>query len=215
LVLSLEAFVIEYIIPENPDDRILQKASAVLKDGKLLAFPTDTNWIAVCDPFTKKGVEKLYSLKNEGKLKHYSILCDSLSRASDIAVVHNSAFRLLKKKVPGHYTFIFEAKKKITKAVQSSKTDHEVGIRFPPNILVNRLIEMHDGILMGTQLDHTFFDLEEGAEIYGYQVEELASDRIEMILDPGETEFVGSSTIIDLKEDGHPELIREGVGEWP
>lgn len=207
--------MIEYIIPENPDDRILQKASTVLKDGKLLAFPTDTNWIAVCDPFTKKGVEKLYSLKNEGKLKHYSILCDSLSRASDIAVIHNSAFRLLRKKVPGHYTFIFEAKKKITKAVQSAKTDHEVGIRFPPSILVNRLIEMHDGILMGTQLDHTFFDLEEDAEIYGYQVEELASDRIEMILDPGETQFVGSSTIIDLKEDGHPELIREGVGEWP
>ena len=207
--------MIEYIIPENPDDRILRKASDFLKEGKLVAFPTDTNWIAVCDPFTKKGVEKLYSLKNEGKLKHYSILCDYLSRASDIAVIHNSAFRLLKKKVPGYYTFIFEAKKKITKAVQSSKTDHEVGIRFPPGILVNKLIEAHDGILMGTQLDHDFFNIEEHAEIYGYQVEEMVGGKIELILDPGETHFVGSSTIIDLKVDGHPELIREGVGEWP
>jgi tRNA threonylcarbamoyl adenosine modification protein (Sua5/YciO/YrdC/YwlC family) len=215
LILSLEAYVIEYVIPENPDDRILQKASSLLNQGGLVAFPTDTNWIAVCDPFVKKGVEKLYSLKNEGKLKHYSVLCDSLSRASEVAVIHNSAFRLLKKKIPGHYTFIFEAKKKITKAVQSSKTDHEIGIRFPPSILVNRLIETHDNLLMGTQLDKEFFGLNEGEEIYGYQVEEMAANRIELILDPGETEFVGSSTIINLKEDGQPELLREGVGEWP
>ena len=113
--------MIEYVIPENPDDRILRKASSLLSQGGLIAFPTDTNWIAVCDPFVKKGVEKLYSLKNEGKLKHYSILCDSLSRASEVAVIHNSAFRLLKKKVPGHYTFIFEAKKKITKAFNHLK----------------------------------------------------------------------------------------------
>lgn len=207
--------MIEYVIPENPDDRILQKASDFLKEGKLVAFPTDTNWIAVCDPFVKKGVERLYSLKNEGKLKHYSILCDSLSRASDISVIHNSAFRLLKKKIPGHYTFIFEAKKKITKAVQSTKTDHEVGIRFPPITLVSRLIEIHDNLLMGTQLDNNFFSLDEGLEIYGYQIEEMSQGKIDLILDPGETHFVGSSTIIDLKTDGHPELVREGVGEWP
>lgn len=161
--------MVDYIIAENPDDRVLRKASQILKEGGLVAFPTDTNWLAVCDPFSKKGVEKLYSLKNESKLKHYSLICDSLSRASEIAVIYNSAFRLLKKKIPGHYTFIFEAKKKIIKAVKASKTDHEVGIRFIPTALGQKLIEIHDEVLMGTNWIIQFWGLKRGARFTAFR----------------------------------------------
>ncbi len=206
--------MIEYIIAENPDDRVLQKASSLLKEGGLVVFPTDTNWLITCDVFNKKGVEKLYKIKNEGNLKHYSVVCDSFSRASEVANIHDKAYRMLKNKVPGHYTFIFEATKKITRAVQASKSDKQVGVRFPPCHLSKKLIETHDHVLLSTHIDNQMLGLAEDEMIYSYQIEELLMGKIDMILDPGEYNFVGASTIVDLSDESDIHVIRQGSGVW-
>jgi tRNA threonylcarbamoyl adenosine modification protein (Sua5/YciO/YrdC/YwlC family) len=203
--------MIEYVIADNPDDRILEKASSVLKSGGLICLPTDTNWIIVADPFSKKGVSSIYKAKNIDKLKHLSLLCSSISKASEVAIIEDNVFRLLKKKIPGHFTFIFEATKKITRAVQANKMDHEVGIRFVPSKLVEKLLETHGDVLISTNIDLTQFNVEE-KEIYSYMIEETIGNQIEMIIDPGDYEFVGKSTIVDFT-NGSPEVIRQGVGE--
>lgn len=208
--------MIEYLIPHSPDERVLKKASLILKKGGLVVFPTDTNWIIACDPFSKIGVEKFYHIKKErNKLKHYSVLCDSLSKASEIANIHNSAFRSIRNKVPGNYTFIFTALKKITKVVSASKTDHEVGIRFVPSAMVTKLIECHGEVLLSTQITPDMIGLSDADEIYSYLIEEYYGGSIEMILDPGEYSFSGPSTIINFTNEAQAEVQRLGVGVWP
>lgn len=204
--------MIEYIVPENIDERILKKASCVLKEGGLVCLPTDTNWVVVADPFNKRGVEALYKLKGEERSKHYSLLCDTISRASEVAFIDDPVFRTLKRAIPGHYTFIFEALKSITKALKASKSDHQVGVRFPPVPLVTKLVEQLGSVMLSTHLTSELVSSPEGVEIYGLLIEEQIGSRIDMIIDPGEVSFVGSSTIISFIGGG-AELVRSGVGD--
>ena len=156
---------------------------------------------------------KLYKIKRESNQKHFAILCDTISRASEIAHIDNQAFRLIKKVIPGHYTFIFEATKKIAKYVQASKTDKEVGLRFVPSNLVNKLIETHGEVLVCTNIPLSLLGItDELSPVYSYQVEESLSHIVDIIIDPGELEFVDSSSIINFV-GGIPEVIREGSGD--
>lgn len=206
--------MIEYVIEANPDDRILQKASAILKDGNLICLPTDTNWVMVADITSKVGIEKLYKIKRELMQKHFSILCDSISMAADIAIIDTQSFRMINRITPGNYTFIFEASKKIAKLVQASKTDKEVGVRFVPRNLVNRLIEIHGSPLISSNITPKLINRseEDDSPIYSFELEEKLAGTIQMIIDPGEIDFDGISSIIDFSQNTGPILIREGVG---
>lgn len=205
--------MIEYIIEHNPDDRVLQKASTIMKDGGIVCLPTDTHWVMLTDAFNKNAVEKLYRLKGEQKNHHFSILCSTISMASDYAVIPDSSFRLINKKIPGHYTFIFEATKKMIKTLKASKTDHEIGLRFIPAHFINALIEVHGSGLISTNVDENVLGIEfDRTELYSYQIEECLTGKVDMIIDPGEFNFVGSSTIYNFSGD-LPELVREGAGK--
>ncbi|MBT4793178.1 MAG: threonylcarbamoyl-AMP synthase [Halobacteriovoraceae bacterium] len=207
--------MIEYIIAHSPDDRVLVKASKLLSAGKIICFPTDTSWTLAACSTQKNGIEKLYKIKKEGHQKHFSILCNEISRASELAHIENHAFKLLKKTIPGNYTFIFEARKKIAKLVQASKTDKEVGIRFVPSTLVDRLIEVHGEPLISTNIIPSLVGLDDDSidPIYSYQLEDCISHLTELIIDPGEFEFVGQSSIIDFSKGDVPQVMREGVGD--
>lgn len=204
--------MIEYVIAQNPDDRILQKAAKLLDAGDLICFPTDTNWIVACDPEAKDAVAKLYKFKGESPQKHFSLLCDTISRASELAVIDDSAFRIIKPLIPGHYTFIFEATKKMAKTLKASKVDKEVGIRFIPNLLVNKLIETFGKPLLSTNI--TPVQMGQEPPFYSYMIEDALRGQVAMVIDPGEFEFVGRSTMLSFV-NGVPELIRQGEGPWP
>ena len=202
--------MIEYVLPHNPDDRVLKKASEFLNSGELICFPTDTSWILAACSEQKNGIEKLYQIKKEGHDKHFSLLCNDISMASELAHIDNNAFKIIKRLIPGHYTFIFEASKKISKFVQASKTDKEVGVRFVPLELVNKIITYHGKALVSTNIPKTITPDE---EIYSYQLEEVLMGKVKMIIDPGEYEFAGPSSIIQFHEDNSIEVLREGVGD--
>lgn len=202
---------IEYVLEHNPDDRIISRACDILKSGGLICLPTDTNWILLANPYQKDGMEKLYKIKKENLQKHFSLICSNISMASDVAIIDNQCFRMLKKAIPGHYTFIFEATKKIGKSIKASKTDKEIGIRFVPSTLVETLLERYGDVVISTNLPKSYFGEDE--TVYSYMIEECPSIHlIDMIIDPGEFEFVGESTIISFL-DGHPEILREGAGD--
>tara|TARA_Y100000780_G_scaffold231707_1_gene258372 strand:+ start:148204 stop:148836 length:633 start_codon:yes stop_codon:yes gene_type:complete len=205
--------MIEYVIAHDPDDRVIERAVKLLKDGQLICLPTDTNWIALADPFNKNAVEQLYKLKQENVQKHFSLLVNDISKASDVAIIEDYAFKLLKRSIPGHYTFIFEATKKIAKTLKASKQDKEIGLRFVPSVLVSRIIEVFGAPLMGTNIPRKILESYEGSDqIYSYMVEDKFAHILGMIIDPGEFEFAGESTIIDFS-NGDVELVREGAGD--
>lgn len=207
--------MIEYVVEQNPDDRILVKASQILNSGGLLCFPLETNWVAVCDPFNKNGVDKLYRLRHIDDTKHLTILCDHFQKASEVAHISDGAFRLIKKVIPGPYTFIFEAQKSITKLLKASRIDKQVGIRFPPSNLCRKLIETHGQVLMCSHVSADMFDLGEEDEndlIYGAMIDDKFSHMIDLVIDPGEYEFIGPTSIVDFTS-GTPEVVRVGTGD--
>lgn len=207
--------MIEYVIAHNPDTRVLEKASKILRAGGIICFPTDTNWILAACSKNKNGIEKLYRFKREGKQKHFSLLCSDISTASEVALIDNQAFKLLKRSTPGHYTFIFEATRNLSKLIQASKTDKEVGVRFVPSELVNAIISHHGHPLVSTNIPKSMLGVEEHSiePIYSYQVEDKISHLVDLIIDPGEIEFAGPSTIIDFSQGTGPMLVREGAGD--
>lgn len=204
--------MIEYVVELNIDDRTLVRASQILRNGGLLCFPTETNWLVVCDPFKKESVDKLYRLRHIDNTKHLTVLCSTFQKAMEIAFIDDGAFRLMKKVVPGSFTFIFEAQKKITKFLKASKVDHQVGIRFPPSPLVRSILDSYGDILLSTHLSHDMLDdADPDIPLYSAQIEDHFGNMIDMIIDPGEVEFLGPTTIVDFTS-GLPEVVREGVG---
>ena len=204
--------MIEYVIAENPDDRILARAKATIGNEGLLVFPSDTNWVVTCDPFCKKAVDRLYRLKNLPKIHHFSLLCEGFSQASSVALTEDSAFRLIKPHIPGSYTFIFEANKKLRKSLKASKTDRQVGIRFSPNHFVQKLLKTLQVPLISTHLDPELLGLNADDLLYGQIIEDEGKALFDLILDPGEYQFLGPSSVIDMTLFP-PEVIREGTGE--
>ncbi|HXH76447.1 MAG TPA: L-threonylcarbamoyladenylate synthase [Bacteriovoracaceae bacterium] len=204
--------MINYVVESNIDDRVLAKASQILRNGGLVCFPTESNWVVVADPYNKQGVDKLYRLRHVENTKHFTILCSSFQKAMEIALIDDGTFRLMKKVVPGPYTFILMAQKKIQKFLKASRYDHQVGIRFPPKELCQSLLSSHGEPVISSHLTPEMFD-EEGIElIYSALIEDQFGGMIDMIIDPGELEFIGQTTIIDFT-DGEPQVIREGCGK--
>lgn len=202
--------MIEYVVEHNIDDRVLTRASQILRNGGLLCFPTATNWVVVADPYNKKGVDKLYQLRHVENTKHFTVLCPNFKKAMEISFVTDAAYALIKKVTPGPYTFIMEAQKKITKLLKASKYDHQVGIRFPMQNLSKSILETHGDVLICTSITAEMMEMEEGSFIYSALIEDYFQN-IDMIIDPGEFEFIGSTTIVDFTS-GEPVVLREGAG---
>jgi len=192
--------------PENPEKRILKQISENLKEGDVFIFPTDTVYSFVADSQSKIGIEKLYILKNLEKTKPLSLLCPSISVASEfIENIPNSAYRLMKKITPGPFTFIFKANKNIPRVSLTNQKTKDIGIRIPDNIYLQSLLELHGNTLTGTSVyssDEYIISADDIEDLYGKKVKGIINGGIlkhEL------------STIIDFSS-GDMEIIREGKG---
>ena len=215
--------MINYVIPNNPDGRILERASKSLKDGNLISFPTDTNWVIAASPYSKKGVDSLYKIKEAKIDKHFSLLCCSISQASNFANIHDPVYRKIKRCLPGPYTLIFEPTGELPRYIKSYKKTRQIGIRIPDSILCQNLLNYLSFPLLETSIgpgmlkNSIELEYEEISfkhhEVYSYQIEESIGHLLDSIIDPGELEFVGESSIIDFSKDPlYPTIIREGAG---
>lgn len=207
--------MIVYVIAENPDDRVLSQASQALNDGRLICLPSDSSWVVLADPYSKIGVDRLYKFRHVDNSKHFTLFCADFTQAADVAHVGDAEFRLLKRLHNGGYTFIFKAQKVITKLLKASRTDHQVGVRFPTQPLMKRLLAHHGHPALGSHVDSTMFhEHPAGLPIWAGLIDDEMGTQFAMVLDPGEVEFLGSTTVLDLTE-GAPLLVREGRGAWP
>jgi len=205
--------MIEYLVTQNPDNRILGRVAKSLADGQLICFPSDTSWLMACDPFNAKAVERMYRIKNEGQDHPFSLLCSGIKQSTQVAMVDDYAFNYMRTRVPGHFTFILPALKRTAKALKASRREHQVGIRIPPCPIFIHLSKVFEGPLLSTNITTDLLGLEEEAFIYPILIEEELGREFATILDPGEYEFCGPSTIVDLSAPGESMVLRQGAGK--
>ncbi|PNW43908.1 UNVERIFIED_CONTAM: threonylcarbamoyl-AMP synthase [Euhalothece sp. KZN 001] len=199
------------IHPETPQVRVLETVSQALKDGAIMLYPTDTVYAIGCDLNAKSAVEKVRSLKRMSNEKPLTFLCSSLSNIADYARVSDPAYRLMKRLIPGPYTFLLPATKSVPRLVMNPKRK-TTGIRVPDHNLCQGILESLGNPIISTSayLPDDMGDL----PTLGYEKARLfdALDKlVDIILDDGSELQTEVSTILDLTGD-EPQIIREGLG---
>jgi len=195
------------IYPENPNDKEIEKVVRTLKDGGLIIYPTDTVYAIGCDALNVRAVEKICQMKGVNPLKsNLSIICYDLSNISEYAKVSNLAFKLMKKNLPGPFTFILPTSNELPKIYKNKK---EVGIRVPDNTIARELVRVLGNPIM-TMSVHDEDDIIE----YSTDPElihEKYEDRVDIVIDGG---YGGdeASTVINCTSDDF-EIVRQGKGE--
>ena len=181
-----------------------------LKNGGIIIYPTDTVYALGCDITNPKAIEKLCRLKGiKPEKSHFSFVCSDLSHLSEYtSAIPNHIFRIMKKALPGPYTFILEANSKVPKLLKQNKKT--VGIRVPDNLICKEIVEALGNPLISTSLIDTSDDVLEyfsDPEIIHRQYEE----KVDLVIDGGFGN-VFPSTVLDCSGDG-VEILREGLGD--
>ena len=194
------------INPENPQLRLVNQVIKQMKSGAIICYPTDTGYGIGCNLFDQKAIKRIIQLKKRPKQKPFSFMCSNLTHISEYAHVSNSAYRLLKRNLPGPYTFVLPGSKLVPKImVTRQKT---VGIRVPTHPICKLLIETLGNPIINTSV---LLDEEENSLSEPFEIERYLSNRVDVIIDGGRI-FPDPSSIIDLTGD-FPEILREGKGD--
>jgi len=220
--------MIEYVIAQNIDDRVLARASRVLEGGGLVALPTDTSWSLTCSLKSQAGIKKLRRLSGERDERHFTLLCSDISQFGELCSLDNTRFRLIKRLSPGPYVFILKTLLGTEKALDIRR--REAGVRIPGHPVPLALIEalghslysitakrsMQDGFELDFDAGEDDSGLppipEEDLFEGGWELEGIGG--VDMILDDSEERERIFSTILDLTgEEIRP--IRLGAGAWP
>ena len=195
------------IYPENPDFRILRKITKDMRDGALVIYPTDTVYGLGCDITNKAALERVALLKGVKLEKaNFSFICEDLSNLSDyVSQINSKTFKLLKRNLPGPYTFILPGNNNLPTVFKKKKT---VGIRVPDNSIAVGLVQALGNPIISTSI-------KDEDEVIEYTtdpslIHEKWGNLVDYVIDGGYGGNIGS-TIIDLTSDD-PVLIREGKG---
>jgi tRNA threonylcarbamoyl adenosine modification protein (Sua5/YciO/YrdC/YwlC family) len=195
------------IYPENPSEKELKKIAKILKDGGLIIYPTDTVYGLGCDINNQKALEKIARIKGVKLEKaNFSFICKDLSNLSKYAAQINSkTFKILKRNLPGPYTFILPGNNNLPSVFKKKKT---VGIRVPDNTIAQALVEYLGNPIISTSIrdEDELIEYTTDPELIAEKWDKL----VDVVIDGGYGDNV-ASTIIDLTED-EPVLIREGKG---
>ncbi|WP_029903073.1 L-threonylcarbamoyladenylate synthase [Prevotella sp. 10(H)] len=192
---------------ENPNPKEIDKIVKVLQDGGIIIYPTDTVYAIGCDALNVRAVEQICRMKDINPAKsHLSIICNDLSNISEYARVDNNTFKVMKKNLPGPFTFILNTTSSLPKIYKNRKT---VGIRIPANNIIRELVYNLGNPIMTTSVkdDDEVIEYTTDPEL----IYERYQDMVDIVIDGG---YGGmeASTIVDCTE-GEPEIIRQGKGE--
>jgi tRNA threonylcarbamoyl adenosine modification protein (Sua5/YciO/YrdC/YwlC family) len=193
--------------PENPQGRLLKQAVALLEKGGILAVPTDSSYALVCHLDDKAAADRLRRIRGVDDKHHLTLLCRDLSELANYARVDNRQFRLLKSATPGPFTFILEASKEVPRRL-SHPQRKTIGLRVPEHAVLQALLALHTGPLLGTTLILPG-DTEplNDAQV----IRETLERQVEAVLDAGACPLE-PTTVVDLS-DGDTVLVRQGRGD--
>ena len=193
------------INPDNPQPRLIRKVVDALREGGVIAYPTDTIYGLGCDLYQKDAMKRIHRLKRLSKNKRLSIICADLKDISKYAYVPDYAYRTMKTLIPGPYTFILEATKLVPKIMLTNQ--QTVGIRVPDNTISLALVKELGRPIITTSVtkpdESLYNDPEEIDQMFGRQ--------LDMVIDGGII-MAEHSSIVDLTDE-YPHVLRPGKGD--
>ncbi len=196
------------IHPENPDDKRMNQVVECLRGGGVIIYPTDTVYSIGCDLMNQKAVARVAQLRGlKPEKANFSLICYDLSHISEYARIETADYKLMKKSLPGAFTFILNASSKVPKIFKANKKT--VGIRVPDNLIARELVKLLGNPLIATSVhdDDEVIEYTTDPEL----IHEKYHNQVDIVINGG---FGNNqaSTIVDLTS-GQPEIVRQGIGD--
>lgn len=213
LLISFFMAIVFTIHPDTPQTRVVDQIKEALRAGAVMLYPTDTVYAIGCDLNAKTAVDRVRRIKQLSNDKPLTFLCPSLSNIAQYAVVTDAAYRLMKRLIPGSYTFLLPATKLVPRLVMHPKRK-TTGIRVPDHAVCQALLSALGNPIISTSAhapaddvaDKRDFDFISQAELFD------RFDRlVDVIVDDSSEPSYQVSTILDLTTD-EPTLVRRGLG---
>lgn len=195
------------IHPIDPQQRLINQAIEVLRNGGVIVYPTDSGYALGCMLDNKSGFQKICRIRDVNKKHNFTLVCPNISEISHYASVDNLQFRLIKHNTPGPYTFILKASKEVPHRVMNEKRK-TIGLRIPNSPICHALLETLGEPIMSTSL---ILPGSEIAENDPYQIKDILDSQVDVIVDGG---YLSEkpTTVIDMVEDGI-QVLRVGQGD--
>ncbi len=194
------------IHPQNPQSRLINQAVAIIRDGGVIVYPTDSSYALGCHLDNKEAMERISRLRQIDKDHNFTLVCRDLSEIATYAKVENMAFRLMKSLTPGPYTFILKATHEVPRRLQNPKR-RTIGIRIPDHVIVSALLEaLAEPIVSSTLI----LPNQNTPETEPETIRELLEKHVDLIIDGGHCGHE-PTTVVDLMAES-PKVLRQGKG---
>jgi len=192
--------------PENPQPRLVRHAVEIIREGGVIAYPTDSCYALGCHIGDKAAMERIRRIRDVDERHHFTLVCRNLSEVGQFAKVDNLQYRLIRANTPGSYTFILRATRDVPRRLLTPR--HTIGVRIPDHIVAQALLEA----LGEPLLSSTLILPAHGQPLNDAQeIRRFLEHQVDLVIDAGPC---GGevTTVIDLATDA-PRLVREGRGD--
>lgn len=193
--------------PVNPQERLVRLAAQIVRDGGLIAYPTDSGYALGCAMGNVAGRDRIIAIRRLGERHHFTLMCADFAAMGHLVDMSNAVFRALKSATPGPYTFVLKASPDVPRRLADPKK-RTVGVRISRDVLVQALLrELGEPLLSSTLIlpGHT------EPMTDGWAVKEELDHVVDAVLDTGEC-GLESTTVVDLSTD-EAQVLRYGAGD--
>lgn len=192
---------------ENPQPRTIGQAVQIVRDGGLIAYPTDSCFALGCQLGNKDGLDRIRSIRQLDDRHHFTLVCHDFTQLGQLAYLNNAVYRAIKAATPGSYTFILPATKEVPRRLLNPKKK-TVGVRIPDHTVVRALLaELGEPLVSSTLL----LPDQQVPMTQGWEIKERLDHLVEAVIDSGEC-GTEPTTVVDFSQ-GEAEIIRVGAGD--
>jgi tRNA threonylcarbamoyl adenosine modification protein (Sua5/YciO/YrdC/YwlC family) len=194
------------IHPKTPQLRLIHRAVEILREGGIIAYPTDSSYALACQIGDKQALDKIRRIRQLDDKHNFTLVCKDLSQVSNFTKIGNDAYRLIKALTPGAFTFILDATREVPRSLQHPKKK-TIGIRIPDHPVAQLLVQELGEALFSTTL---VLPGEEEGLTDPYDIRDRLEHELDLVIDAGIIDFE-QTTIIEFSSSG-AEITRQGKG---
>jgi tRNA threonylcarbamoyl adenosine modification protein (Sua5/YciO/YrdC/YwlC family) len=193
--------------PDNPQSRVIKQVVEIVRDGGLIAYPTDSCFALGCQLGNKAGLDRIKEIRHLDDGHHFTLVCEDFAQLGQFVHIDNRVFRAIKASTPGRYTFILPATKEVPRRLMHPKKK-TVGVRIPEHAVARALVaELGEPLLSTTLL----LPDQDEPMTQGWEIKERLDHVLDAVVDSGDC-GTEPTTVIDFSQD-EPEIVRRGAGD--